>query len=732
MFRINPSKTSREDKFVPINQARASVRKKPITVSQPHVITKKDINSESNGLFSTGVDNTAKTRRPQPRSNTKNDRVSSASKSSCIKNKEVKVEEHHRTLLAFKNQKHMSSECNNVKLDIRNDKSKLFVLCVVQIYLWCVDPGCSRHMTGNLKLLINFVWKFLGTVRFKNDHIAGIFGYGDLQWGNIIITRVYFVEGLRYNLFSVGQFCDSNLEGKSKASPQTQTCSKLKAEATPASYGFVWADESQKYQREAIHSGTKKIIEAMNVIFDELSIMAFEQRSSKPGIQGMTYGQINLGLDLTYAPSTITSQKPIEHELKLLFEAMYDDYLGVVDNVQNPMFDENMFANPFAPPSTHYVKLSSYYVDPSNMHMFYQLYQHDCKWTKAHPRAQVIGEPSRPVLTRNQLRTDGEMCTYALSVRTMKPRNVKEAMTNPGWIDYMQEELFQFKRLDVWVLVPLPDNIKPLTLKWLFKNKLDAENTVIRNKTRLVVRRYHQEEGIDFEESFTSDSGFKLTGFLDVDHAGCQDSFKITSGGTQFLGEKLGESLSEAWTRFKDLLLKVLHHGLDLWLQVKIFCDHFDYTTQMAIDYAACGRLRKLRPKVAWETIEELVQYEEEGWNDPIFLEEGSMNYKNANVEQLLRVMESRVDTLMKDAISIMRRSENVFGISNDMMRQLPPEPSHQEAFEDLVMNFILDQEEKVKQLEEYMGAIVSDFMQLSLEVVGKLKEKIRMEENRT
>ncbi|GJW00351.1 retrovirus-related pol polyprotein from transposon TNT 1-94 [Tanacetum coccineum] len=76
------------------------------------------------------------------------------------------------------------------------------------------------------------------------------------------------------------------------------------------------------------------------------------------------------------------------------------------------------------------------------------------------------------------------------------------AMTDPTWIESMQEELLQFKRLDVWVLVPALDNIKPLTLKWLFKNKHDEENTVIRNKTRLVVRGYHQEEGIDFEESF--------------------------------------------------------------------------------------------------------------------------------------------------------------------------------------------------------------------------------------
>nr|GEV01151.1 retrovirus-related Pol polyprotein from transposon TNT 1-94 [Tanacetum cinerariifolium] len=146
---------------------------------------------------------------------------------------------------------------------------------------------------------------------------------------------------------------------------------------------------------------TKKIMETMNVSFDELSAMAFEQRSSKPRLQSMTSGQISSGLDLTYAPSTIKSQQPTE-----------------------------------------------------------------------------------------------------VTVSTMEPKNVKEAMTDPAWIKSMQEELLQFKRLDVWVLVPAPDNISPLTLKWLFKNKHDEEKMVIQYKSRLVVRGYRQEEGIDFEESF--------------------------------------------------------------------------------------------------------------------------------------------------------------------------------------------------------------------------------------
>nr|GEU95919.1 copia protein [Tanacetum cinerariifolium] len=124
MFRINPFKTSREEKHAP-NNIRASARIKPITVSQPPVFTKKD---------------------------------------------------------------------------------------VIQICLWYVDLGCSKHMSRNLKLLINFVWKFMGTVRFGNDHVAAILGFGDLQWGNILITRVYFIKGLGHNLFSIGQFCDSNLK----------------------------------------------------------------------------------------------------------------------------------------------------------------------------------------------------------------------------------------------------------------------------------------------------------------------------------------------------------------------------------------------------------------------------------------------------------------------------------------------------------------------------------------
>nr|GEU78729.1 retrovirus-related Pol polyprotein from transposon TNT 1-94 [Tanacetum cinerariifolium] len=83
---------------------------------------------------------------------------------------------------------------------------------VFQIVLWYLDSGCSKHMTGDRSQLTNFVNKFIGTVKFDNDRMAKLMGYGDYQIGNVTISRVYLVEGIRHNLFSVGQFCDSELK----------------------------------------------------------------------------------------------------------------------------------------------------------------------------------------------------------------------------------------------------------------------------------------------------------------------------------------------------------------------------------------------------------------------------------------------------------------------------------------------------------------------------------------
>ncbi|GJX59839.1 retrovirus-related pol polyprotein from transposon TNT 1-94 [Tanacetum coccineum] len=400
---INPSKTSRKDKFVPINKVRVSVRTNPTTVSPPHVITKKEVNSDSNGLSSTGVNNTAKTRRPRLRSNTKNDRVTSVSKSSCSRNKEIEVEEHHRNLLLSKKMKHMSSECNNVKLAIRNDKSKAVCAMCKQCLITANHDACVLNYVNDMNShgKNQKPKKFLGTVRFGNDHVAEILGFGDLQWGNILITRVYFVEGLGYNLFSVGQFYDSDLEcgpmriaslnekryvlvivddysrytwvhflrSKDEALEVIKTFLKritillqalviivrtdngtefknqvlqeyfnMEATRTMLIFShaplFLWAEAittaCYTQNRSIIHRRFNKTpYELINGRNPDISFLHVFRALCYPKNDREDIGKIGAkGLDLFYAPSTIATQKPTEGDLDLLFEAIYDDYLG--------------------------------------------------------------------------------------------------------------------------------------------------------------------------------------------------------------------------------------------------------------------------------------------------------------------------------------------------------------------------------------------------------------------
>nr|GEV90184.1 integrase, catalytic region, zinc finger, CCHC-type, peptidase aspartic, catalytic [Tanacetum cinerariifolium] len=290
MFRISPSTTSRNKKHVP-NTVSTSSRTKPITVSLPNVITKKNVNSDLNGLSSTGLDNT-KTRRPQPRSNTKNDRdviskvvcavckkcLKSVNHDVCLNNyvngKKSRGRKHKANISKNETQQKNQPEIKKPKkvgfikrlatpklrkprfLLRRSPTSKMFdpagklvAPSNSESHVDCSN-GCSKHMIGNLKLLINFVCKFMGTVRFGNDDVAAILGFGDLQWGNILITK-----------------------------NDREDIGKLGAKGD---IGFFIGYSADSCAYRIYNRRTKKIMETMNVSFDELSAMAFEQRSSKP------------------------------------------------------------------------------------------------------------------------------------------------------------------------------------------------------------------------------------------------------------------------------------------------------------------------------------------------------------------------------------------------------------------------------------------------------------------
>nr|GEU54436.1 hypothetical protein [Tanacetum cinerariifolium] len=626
MFKINPSQMPRVD-LVPNKQSSASIRINPITNSQRHVIVKENVSSNTVTASSIGLVHTNRTIRPQPKGNTRNARIPSASKSSEVKNN-VTVEEHRRTLLLSKNQKTMSSACNNIKLAIQNDKSESVCANCLGYKLFSVGQFCDADLEVTFRRNTYFIRDPDGV---------------DLLKGNCF-TNLYTIN--LHEMASASLIClmahATPTKKKQKSLTPTQTDSEFKAAASSASYGFlrtkdetpeviknflkkifvrlqasvivVRTDNGTEFKNQVIkeyfHSvgirhetpaaktpqqngvvkrgnrmlveaartmlifshaplflwaeaiatakpdisylhvfgalcyskndhedisklgakgdsgffigysaysvayivynrRTKKIIETMNVTFDELSAMAFEQNSLRPGLQSVTSRQISSKLELTYAPSTITPQRPkapraipaapVVQNLQAPTASMsFQDSAPqqrnhtpsptafVADNVPNAVLDGDLFVNPFGTPSTESIVSSTQYVDPSNMHSFYQPYPHDYQWTKDHPLEQVIGEPSRPVLTRNQLKTNGDMCIYALTVSIIEPKTVKEALIDPALIESMQEELHQFIRLDVWELVPSPNGIKPITLKWLFKNKHDEEYMVIRNKNRLV------------------------------------------------------------------------------------------------------------------------------------------------------------------------------------------------------------------------------------------------------
>ncbi|GJZ12498.1 retrovirus-related pol polyprotein from transposon TNT 1-94 [Tanacetum coccineum] len=149
-------------------------------------------------------------------------------------------------------------------------------------------------------------------------------------------------------------------------------------------------------------------------------------------------------------------------------------------------------------PSTN----STYQGSSSNVIQIHTLFENLGRWTKDHPIANVIGDPSRSVSTRKQLETDAMWCYFDAILTSVEPNNFKQAMTKPPWIDEMQEEIHEFERLKVLELVPCPDKVFLIKLKWIYKVKTYEFGEVLKNKARLVAQGFRQEEGIDFEESF--------------------------------------------------------------------------------------------------------------------------------------------------------------------------------------------------------------------------------------
>ncbi|GJU65511.1 retrovirus-related pol polyprotein from transposon TNT 1-94 [Tanacetum coccineum] len=197
------------------------------------------------------------------------------------------------------------------------------------------------------------------------------------------------------------------------------------------------------------------------------------------------------------APSTSTSQTSSQlQSQEIPFDAEEENHDLEVAHMSNDPY----FGIPI--PEIVSEESSSSDVIPTIVHSDTPASDHISRWTKDHPLQNIIREISRPVSTRLQLYKQSLFCYYDAFLTTVEPKTYKDALTQSCWIEAIQEELHEFERLEVWELVPRLDKVMVITLKWIYKVKLDELGGILKNKARLVACGYHQEEGIDFGESF--------------------------------------------------------------------------------------------------------------------------------------------------------------------------------------------------------------------------------------
>ncbi|GJR27105.1 putative ribonuclease H-like domain-containing protein, partial [Tanacetum coccineum] len=250
---------------------------------------------------------------------------------------------------------------------------------------------------------------------------------------------------------------------------------------------------------------TRRIIETIHVDFDELTAMASEHNSSGPALHEMTPATISSGLVPNPPPST-PFVPPLRTDWDMLFQPLFNELLNPPPSVDHPYpevvapIDEVAAPEPAVStgsPSSTTVDQDA--PSPSNSQTTPDTQplvipndveedNHDIKV------AHMGNDPYFGILI---LEFSSDQSSSSDSIHTNK-----YALTQACWIEAMQEELNEFERIEVWELAPRLDKVMVITLKWIYKVKLDKLGGILKNKARLVARGYRQEEGIDFKESF--------------------------------------------------------------------------------------------------------------------------------------------------------------------------------------------------------------------------------------
>nr|GEU93228.1 retrovirus-related Pol polyprotein from transposon TNT 1-94 [Tanacetum cinerariifolium] len=532
----------------------------------------------------------------QPPGNTKNDKIQQT-QSRAKKNKLEAYSRNVRTSL------HNKKSVVNTKDIASVPNSKLNV---VQTVLWYLDSGCSKHMTGDRSQLTNFIHKFLGTVKFGNDHAATIMGYGDYKIGNVTISRVYLVEEIGNDLFSVGQFCDSdhevafhqhncfirNLEGVDLLTgsrgnnlytlslgdmmASSPICLLSKASKNKS---WLWHQHLSHLNFGSInHLARQGLVRGIPKLKFEKDHLCFacamgksKKKSHKPKSEDTNQEKLYLlHMDL-YGPMRVESingkkyilvivddyslftwvkclrskddasdfiikfLKMIQVRLKVPVRRIRtDNGTEFVNQTLRKYYDVNPPAPEVIAPIADVIPLkqaesigspSSTIVDqdapspsksqttpetqPPVIPQDVEEDNHDIEVGHigndplfGMPNPEVASDQSSSSVSL-QLYEQALFCYYDAFLTSVEPKTYKDALTQSYWIEAMQEELNEFEHLEVWELVPRPDKVMVITLKWIYKVKLDELGGILKNKAGLVARGYRQDKGIDFEESFS-------------------------------------------------------------------------------------------------------------------------------------------------------------------------------------------------------------------------------------
>nr|GEV74481.1 retrovirus-related Pol polyprotein from transposon TNT 1-94 [Tanacetum cinerariifolium] len=507
------------------------IRKIQVTVSKPsdkldstthqHVVTVKSQKTNVPVPPSTGVNSYPNASKSQPKSHVKLNRISPAKGVN-----KLPVEDQPRT-----NKPHL-------RTSNRVDSSSRLKRTVVLIVLWYLDSGCSKHITRDRSRLMNFVKKFIGTFRFRNDHFGVIMGYGDYVIGNSVISRVYYVEGLGHNLFSVGQFCDSDLEVAFRKHScyvrDTDGVELIKGSRGSNLYTISIEDMMKSSPICLLSKASKNKSWLWHQRLNHLNFGTINDLARKYLVRGLP--RLKFEKDHLCSACQLGKNKKHTHKPKAentnleVLNTLHMDLCGpmrvqtingkkyilvIVDDYSRFTWFKFLRSKDETPDVV--IKFVIQIQVGLNKTVRYVRTDNGTEFvnhtmTEYYERIGIFHQKTVPrtsqqngiveIWNRTLVKAARTMLIFSKAPMFLWAENFKSAITEDCWFQAMQDEIHEFDRLQVRELVPQPECVMIIALKWIYKVKLDEYGDVLKNKARLVAKGYRQEEGIDFEKSF--------------------------------------------------------------------------------------------------------------------------------------------------------------------------------------------------------------------------------------